>query len=407
MVYKTSLKKIYGIVPQEMCLLNELYSGYKQVLDAEGYQEIKSPLVYSRKNYLKAIKIHPNNIMYAVDYRGDSKFVIQSDCIMGICEIVSNLNEKHLLKLYQFGEMIRNNVKASSDYMRKDFFQLVSGVWGSKSWYYDAELIISNLQSLRKNKQVKPRYIMLANLKVFDCIETGLSEKIRFNGIQFIDNRSLDFEVLKENFKNYISYEKYVEIIEKIADPTIRDEMYKLIKVTEYLKMLGCNMPIVYSLKNFHGTGYYTDVTYHIYGEINGEKNILLADGGRIDQMMNVLSNGKDIPACCMGIGAVNLLQYFKPEKISERIIILSDEQNVSIALKMKECLISNLKNIPVSVLCLERRKWQMIFKDFHYMNDIFLLLNDNSVYEIRNVTEEKAKEIEEALIAFNLMNID
>lgn len=389
MEYNTELKSIYGVSPEEMQKINLIYESSKSVLNLCGYQEMKSPMIYKKDGYIKSTKVHLQNMFFAERFRGDTSYVIQSDAIIGMTDVLTNIDGTHILKMFQLGEILRDHIKSSDRSFRRDFFQLVSGVWGGTSFYYDAELIFANAKILNTISQFKVKYILMSNLTIFDVFEQGLSSRIRFNGIDSIDIDDQDFQILRDNFKMYINHNKFSLILSQIKRNDVKQEIQKLLDISEMLKTLNCSIPVFYSLKNLHGTGYYSGITYQIYGDIGESSNVLLADGGRIDSISKNFVKNKLISVCCMGIGLTYLTKFMNSIRNIHKVIILTDEIYLYKAIELKNRIQENEDKVIVSIFPMEKDKWKYILKDEHYQECIFVLVHNNG-FELRNGTDEQ-----------------
>lgn len=389
-----TIPQFYDITEPEIQATRLLFDECDKTLIPYGYREIKTSLIRDYK-YLAATKVHFSKIFEVHRPRQGSVFLLQSDLAMSMSEYVSRIKFPRVLKLFQMGTLLRDRVDNLPGY-RREFQQLLSGVWGSASLYYDAELIYLNYLILKKLNCYGMLRIQLSNFNILNAVCENLAESIRFEGIDGLFSSIYLSDNDKKLIQEYFSINEFdasflYKFREKIQSNVVQQEIDRLIEVFNRLKLLlqQETVDIRFSINNLAGTGHYSGLHYRIYAD-----DVLIVDGGRIDDMCRRFDDSKNIPAVCMGMGVQMVVEKIAVQPRSFCTILISSadfEKNIQ-GLLFAQNEIMKLGFV-CSIIPLKRKQWGDVFTNEYYCNSIFVLCLTEKI-EIRNAINDEQKNI-------------
>ncbi|CZA70139.1 hypothetical protein HPA73_01535 [Streptococcus suis] len=389
MEYKeTKITGMYDLFDDEIKNINSIHQRFLKNSRKFGFEQIQTSLIEQADRYLKATKVHPSKIFEVHRMKEKSKYVLQADLAMSISRFVSDLSTQVPLKFIQTGLLFRDRIPSYSGY-RRMFYQTLIGVWGIESSIADVEVIYLTWKTLIELKDIKVNYILISNTGILEVISPGLSEYLRFSNrdissaMSKIDIEKRDGEKIIELFQfDKILYSNLSFYYSQIKDEPIKLEIKKVIQLCELLSKYIEDCPIYFSLSNLYGTGHYSGMNYKIFITDPTGSCYDIADGGRIDAMTSKF-NKVNIPGVCMGIGTTVLSQFLNLEERESRYVILipiDDVENTYILWReiMTYLCISNFSILPCSF-----KKRKKIINNEFYIDDTFILVNENSNFKI------------------------
>ncbi len=393
---ETKIPQFYDVLDEELQIIREIYQETLIRTEKAGFKEIETTGVEQRKRYLEATQVHYSKIFEVRRPKEKNSFALQSDLAMSMSRYVADLpGNIPALKLVQVGKVYRDRIKNLPGY-RREFKQILLGEWGIKSLFADAETIYLTYQILSSIQEAKVVCIEISNANIFNAVLPNLAEKIRFEGIENIEEAHInerDRAILKELYElKMVDFSGLCKKVKNIKNVEVRTEFEKALQVQRILvNNFGINDNIYFNLHNLEGTGHYSGLHYRIYMEINGT-NYLIGDGGRIDTLCSKFNPTKEIPAICMGIG-VQVLAQFITKKREKQIIILVDDGIILKKWNKIEQIRQALKEYSISIIAKSPSLKKHFFKSEFYCNYTFILITENSV-EVRSNDAVFKKEI-------------
>ncbi|MBP3285253.1 MAG: ATP phosphoribosyltransferase regulatory subunit [Clostridia bacterium] len=401
---ESKIPQFYDISDEELHAVNTVYRKILEKAKIYGYDEIQTSSFELKDRYLSATNVHPSKIFEAVRPKQRTTFLLASDLAMSISRFIADLPTiPPVVKLIQLNNLFRDRIPEISGY-RREFKQVLLGVWGSPSFFYDAELIDITYRSLQEIQGIQLNYLQISNHDIFNAVSPGLAQEIRFNGIEKLiesDLSSSDKAILLSLFhQGTVPITEFFDIASNIKNEEIQKEVEKVKTVYHYLHTLQFPGKILFSLSNFGGTGHYTGMNYRIYANLREEKGVLIADGGRINNLCQKFNPTKEIDAVCMGIGIQVIAQkLFFAQK--EKVLLILPEKELNQAMYQILIIRKILSDYRVSILplpTLERKK--QFFQSPFYQNCCFIFYEKEHI-EVRSDNPEQKATIEKLLCTF------
>lgn len=400
---ETKIPQFYDVLDDEIFKVRNIY---KKVLDEakrNGFLEIETSAIELKDRYINATEVHFSKIFEVKRPKQGSQFALQADLAMSMSRFIADLpTDVPTVKLVQLGKMYRDRIPNLPGY-RREFKQILLGVWGEASLFADAELIYLAWSGMKAVSKTKILYIEISNQNILNAINEGLAEKVRFEGVSIIESEDLDEkdkELICNAFEKEVLTFSEVEVISnQISNDRIKSELKKMILLYKFIKeQYMIDDQVYFSFKNLEGTGHYSGLHYRIYLEIEGKK-YLIGDGGRIDTLCSKFNSNKNIPAVCMGIGIQVLAQAIL-DVPKEQIAILIDEKNIRIKWDLIQEIKKSFSEFVVSIIPKRPEKMKKFFKSEFYENYTFILIDENSI-EVRSNNRELKEKILQQLENF------
>lgn len=384
---ETKIPQFYDVLDEENEVIRRIYGKVLEIATKFGFMEIETSSMELKERYVNATNVHFSKIFVVQRPKQKNQFALQADLAMSMSRFVADLpNDIPTIKMIQLGKMYRDRIYTIPGY-RREFKQILLGEWGTESLFADAETIFLAYKALKEVPNSKIFCIEISNVNVFNTIEEGLAEKVRFNGIQELNSVQLDEEdklILTQIFeKETISFSELETVEEKLLNQNVKDEIKRALEVKTFLTdNFNVSDEICFSLKNLEGTGHYSGLHYRIYLKIGNEK-YLIGDGGRIDTLCNKFNSSKNIPAVCIGIG-IQVLAQFVHCDFKNKIIILIEDKLIKEKWYIIEKIRNNLDDFSISVIPKSPSYKKKFFKNEFYQDCSFILIEENHL-EVRS----------------------
>ena len=166
-------------------------------------------------------------------------------------------------------------------------------------------------------------------------------------------------------------------IFEELENENARKEILKLIKISELLETyFDLSENIVFSFGNLDGTNHYSGSNYRIYIRNDEQNDILIADGGRIDNMTQKFNKNKNFPGVCMGIGVQILNNHIEYKNQNKNIKVLVDEDNLEAIDLIRKIELYSV--FDYSVYPIKIKKSKSFLKSKFYETDDFIIVIDD-----------------------------
>lgn len=401
--YETKIPQFYDILDDEIFKVRTIYRQILSEAKKNGFLEIETSAIELKDRYVKATEVHFSKIFEVKRPKQGSQFALQADLAMSMSRFIADLpTDVPTVKLIQLGKMYRDRIPNLPGY-RREFKQVLLGIWGESSLFADAELIYLTWLGMKSVSKARILYIEISNQDVLNAISKGLAEKVRFGGISELESENLEEKekelICNAFMKDFLTISEIEVVLSKISNEKIKEELEKMSIVYKFLKeQYKIDDQVYFSLKNLEGTGHYSGLHYRIYLEIEGKK-YLICDGGRIDTLCGKFNSNKNIPAVCMGIG-IQILAQALHDIPKDRIVILIEERNIRIRWEVIQKIRNSFSEFTVSIIAKKPEKMKKFFKSEFYENCTFVLINENNV-EIRSNNKELKKKILRQLESF------
>ena len=199
---KTHIPMFYDILEDEIVLTRMIYEKCLDTFKKSCFEEIMTCSIEEREPYLAATKVHWSKIFEVRRSKERSCYLLQSDLAMSMSRYVAQSQHASVVKLIQLGTLFRDRIDPNPDY-RRGFQQILSGIWGIEHYCADVELLFLNYEAL------------------FEQIFVGLTEKIRFEGIQCLEITDIsisDKKILYDLFKK-----AFTTLLRSAFAPTNKD----------------------------------------------------------------------------------------------------------------------------------------------------------------------------------------
>ena len=396
---ETKIPQFYDVLDEEISRVRNIYQTILDVAKKNGFLEIETSAIELKDRYINATGVHFSKIFEVKRPKQGNEFALQADLAMSMSRFIADLpTDVPILKLIQLGKMYRDRIPNIVGY-RREFKQVLLGVWGEESLFADAEVIYLTWLGMKSISKSKILYIEISNQNIFNIINDGLAEKVRFEGISVIESEMLDEkdkELISIAFeKEVLTFLEIETIFNRISDEKIKKELEKMISVYQFIKeQYKIDDEIYFSISNLEGTGHYSGLHYRIYLEIDGKK-YLIGDGGRIDFLCSKFNSNKNIPAVCMGIG-IQILAQTTLCTPKEQIVILINEKNIKGSWELIQKIRNDFSEFAVSVISKEPEKKRKFFKNEFYQNCTFILVYEKNIEVRSNNKELKEKILQE-----------
>lgn len=400
---ETRIPQFYDVLDEELVLVRSIYENLLNKALKKGFMEIETSAIELKERYINATGVHFSKIFEVQRSKERNCFALQVDLAMGMSRFVADLpTAVPDLKLIQLGKMYRDRVDDKPGY-RREFKQILLGEWGTDSLFSDAELISISYNGLKSIQGSKVLYLEISNQAIFNVIEEGLAEKIRFGGIEKLEAIAVcvrDKDALTEFYKKgMVTCSEIEQLLKQLSDTKIKNEVEKMIKVCQFLQIeFEIKDKIYFNISNLEGTGHYSGLHYRIYLEIQGE-TYLIGDGGRIDALCSKFNPSKSIPAVCMGIG-IQVLAQVLPQKQEEKIALMIDENNIEENWGLIKRIEEVFKDFSISIIPKEPKKKKKFFKSEFYNQFSFILIYNDHI-EVRSNNLKIRKLITERLKSY------
>lgn len=380
MFFESKIPQIYDLSSKEIAAIEKIDSIFFSIANNMGFEKIETATIEEEKRYLTATAIHDSKIFRVVRPKEKSVFALQSDLAMSMSRFVAdNMDYANILKFYQLGNIYRDRIENKKGY-RRNFKQILLGVWGSENIFYEKELLKIAIQSLNYfNSSAPISNIEISNLDVYDKLSSNLSEKIRFYGIEALEEiqtiNEFDKNILKDLYKKNVSLIELKKSKDKITNKILKDELKKMIEIGEYISFdLNLSKALRINFNNLEGTNHYNGRKYRIYLNINNVETLII-DGGRIDNMVKKFSK-RPIPGVCLGVGVQILNTAISSE--SQNIKALFSEDDIA-AEELIDTLNSKFKE-SISKFPIKIKNKSKFFKSNFYKNSNFIIFENGKV---------------------------
>jgi len=351
---------VRDILPAELRRRREIYKRIRQVFQNADYREVITPTLESLELYSGIEGILDKSEMFKVVDENGQILVLRPDVTMPIARLAATrfqdtprpLKFSYLTTAYQS--------KNSQSLSLKEKTQAGVELIGSNKLNSDIEMIVLLIKTMQKLHIERPLidigHADLINEVLYEMnLSTNQKEELLSllaakNKVEI--KRYLKDVDLKQDSKNTLiklstlfgSPKEVIKELKKLPiSKKARAEVLKLEKLFDKLKELDLINNITFNPMLISRHGYYTGIIFKGYA---GKHNILLANGGRYDNLTEKFGAGE--PAVGFALEIENILEYlskvhynFQAER--DRVIInYNKENNFKNAHKLAEELRNN-----------------------------------------------------------------
>ena len=400
---ETKVPQFYDVLDGENFKVRSIYQEVLDKAKKSGFLEIETSAIELKDRYINATEVHFSKIFEVKRLKQGSQFALQADLAMSMSRFIADLpTDVPTVKLVQLGKMYRDRIPNLPGY-RREFKQVVLGVWGEDSLFADAEVIYLAWSAMKAVSEAKVLYIEISNQNIFNVINKGLAEKVRFEGISILESEDIDEKdkkIIYNSFaKEVLTFSEVEVVLDEISNDRIKRELKNMTAIYQFIReQYKIDDQVYFSLSNLEGTGHYSGLHYRIYLEIGGEK-YLIVDGGRIDTLCNKFNSNKNVPAVCMGIG-IQVLAQAMLDVPKEHIAILIDEKNIRTKWELIQGIKQSFSEYNISIIPKKPEKMKKFFKSEFYENCTFILIDENK-FHVRSNNEKLKEKILQQLESF------
>lgn len=408
---------VRDILPAELRRRRVIYKRIRKTFRDADYREVITPTLESLELYSGIEGLLDKSEMFKVVDENGEILVLRPDVTMPIARLAATrfketprpLKFSYLTTAYQS--------KNSQSLSLKEKTQAGVELIGSSSLYFDVEMIALLIKSM-KAVHIKEPLIdighadfinkIMKTLNIDSVIKKKLldliSEKNKVELKQYlkdIDISDQDKNILLKLTSLFGSPQKVLSELNEISfSLEVKDVIRQLEKFFMILKELELIDNITFDPMLISRHGYYTGLIFKGYA---GDHNILIASGGRYDNLTEKFGKGE--PAVGFALEIENILEYlnltdysFKRQK--KRIIINYEDVN---RYKEAHSLAEFLREQGFIVEIFEK------IKDDDYIEfqglDIQILLNKNRI-NIKNISDQNTNQIEYDYLEDKVFNI-
>jgi len=338
-------------LPEELNARNYLFETWRKIAMRYGFVEYETPIIEFTDLYRKKSGDEIVSELFSFTDRGKRDLALRPEVTPSLARLASQnqRNYSKPLKWFEIGSCFR--AESPQRGRRREFIQFNNDIVGESSPAADAELIAMLIDVMREfgftSDDVK---IRLSDRKAWDI---------------FLAGRELPTDALPKFLSALDKLEKDPEGTEKklgelgidveevrafIANPTAAAELFN--PITDSLAGRGLADFVQVDLSIVRGLAYYTGAVFELFS-LKG-KHRAIAGGGRYDQLLALMSNGKvDLPAVGYAMGNVVILdliretaeplarleEYLTVKTPADIFVIVADEAERAAALSVVQKL--------------------------------------------------------------------
>lgn len=297
-------------LPEDLNTRNYLFETWRKIAMRYGFVEYETPIIEFTDLYRKKSGDEIVSELFSFTDRGKRDLALRPEVTPSLARLASQnqRNYSKPLKWFEIGSCFR--AESPQRGRRREFIQFNNDIVGEASPAADAELIAMLIDVMRAfgftSKDVK---IRLSDRKAWDI---------------FLADHELPVDALPKFLTALDKLEKDPEGTEKklgelgiaiddvqafIANPSAAAELFT--PITDSLAERGLADFVVVDLSIVRGLAYYTGAVFELFS-LKG-KHRAIAGGGRYDQLLALMSNGKvDLPAVGYAMGNVVVLDLIR-----------------------------------------------------------------------------------------------
>ncbi len=298
------------LLPEELNARNYLFETWRKIAMRYGFVEYETPVIEFTELYRKKSGDEIVSELFSFTDRGKRDLALRPEVTPSLARLASK-NQRNYpkpLKWFEIGSCFR--AESPQRGRRREFIQFNNDIVGESSPAADAELIAMLIDVMREFgftcEDVK---IRLSDRKAWDI---------------FLADRELPVDDLPKFLSALDKLEKDPESTERkldelgiaiedvrafIANPSAAAELFN--PITDSLAERGLADFVQVDLSIVRGLAYYTGAVFELFSLKS--KHRAIAGGGRYDQLLALMSNGKvDLPAVGYAMGNVVILDLIR-----------------------------------------------------------------------------------------------
>lgn len=337
-ISKEPVRGMRDVLPEEMCLRNELLDKMRHVYGSYGFEQIETPCMERIENLSSNQGGDNEKLVFKIMKRGD-KLVkafkgglddvadsgMRYDLTLPLSRYYANNSQKlpQPFKAMQIGPVWRADRPQQGRY--RQFCQADIDIIGDDSANAEIELICATASLLEEigitcRVRVNDRRLLASVAAYCGFVDSGFSslfvimdklDKIGLEGVcaellteGCAEECVVAYRDLIEGFNNALNRLAFCESLPldatgKVALEDLRGIIEGVMNVTESAVSPELDLSLV------RGMGYYTGTIYEVE---SSESSSSIAGGGRYDKMIGQFT-GKDVPACGFSIGFERIVQ--------------------------------------------------------------------------------------------------
>ena len=345
----SSVRGTRDFYPNEKAKHNWLYSKFKQVSQAFGYQEYEVPYIeklelYAAKSGEELVKQQA----FVFQDKSGEDIALRPELTPSLARMIAQRQNELMfpLRWWAFGPIWRYEKPGKG--RSREFFQWNIDMIGAESAEADAELV-AICASFFQSVGLKPGQVVISindrKLTTKLLTKFGVEEKLLDQALKLIDK----FDKLP--FEDWVGYGGEIGLSKKtiqlLKESLVVKEGWKespeLVKFFNALKNLGVSDYVRFDPKIVRGLDYYTGIVFEAY-DVEGGRAIM--GGGRYDNLVADVG-GAPLPGVGFAMGDVmlsvvlekyGLMPDFEPYK-NAILMTLFDEASVGSSLEFAKDL--------------------------------------------------------------------
>lgn len=328
---KTSLTAIKGtkdILPSEARLWQKAEAICREIFEAYGYREIRTPIIEPTELFVKGTGETTDIVtkeMYTFTDKGGRSITLRPEYTPSVVRAIIEHRlylQPSLLRFYYFGPMFRHDRPQKGRY--RQFHQVDIEVFGESDPAVDAE-ILEMADYLLDRLQIKEKELLINSVGCPVCrphyLDFLRQEAEKLKSRLCLDcQRRIELNPLRLFDCKEPGCQETTQALPKITDHLCSDCQTHFNGLRRWLDFYGLSYRLEPRL--VRGLDYYTRTTFEIISPGLGAQNALLG-GGRYDHLMK-LYGGPDICGIGFAMGLERVLTVAKIIPDEEKSIYLA-----------------------------------------------------------------------------------
>jgi histidyl-tRNA synthetase len=298
--------------PEDCLVRNHIFGQWSKVLRSYGFTEFDGPMVESTELYRKKSGGELSSQLFNFTDKGGDEITLRPELTLtvGRMVIAREAHYKKPIKWYNIGRFFR--YERAQKGRRREFYQLNADMFGSEGPVGEAELLALVIDVLRSFGLTEKDFVVrvsdrrawtnyLKSLCVSDeqiPAVLAVVDKLERDRPESLTERLAGTGATLDQLREFIQNPPE----EHFADFTAIKNELELRGLDSYVKL---DPGIV------RGLNYYTGLVFEVFDR--AQENRALAGGGRYDNLLSTLSDGKvSLPALGFGMGDVVLLDLLQ-----------------------------------------------------------------------------------------------
>lgn len=288
--------------PDDCARRNYILSVWREVARRYGFVEYDGPVLEPIELYQKKSGSELVGELFNFEDRGKRHVALRPEMTPTLARMVTTRvrDFKKPLKWFCVPQFFRSEKPQRG--RGREFYQFNADIIGEESFAADAELIALLIDLLRAFGLGKEDFVVRVSDRgawASFALARGVSQECLLDFLGVVDK--MERTSPEESTKKFLEFGVALDDVKAfIADPS--SEAAKLKQIQDDLAARGMDGFIEFDLTIVRGLAYYTGVVFEVFDRAKKER--ALAGGGRYDNLLSLMSDGKvELPALGFGMG--------------------------------------------------------------------------------------------------------